>query len=384
MFKKIISILIISILLLPLTALANENEGSETQSHPDAIPGCAPDRNRSTPNDTDGDCIPNELDNCPNIYNPYQLNRAGHESLGDACNPTFQREFRQSLRRQLDERIRSTQQSISYERFGSCIAEPGSESQGCNYDSSQEKFNNLAKAYQNNLIVSVLEEPISSENIFNRATVCSTRYLRDINGGLQFTDGGRNSGTQLDFDNPDLEQEAQEIVSLAKAQGRPVAIAVDSCRTMYVNTCIPQFTHVREIPYGQDLPQIVSCSQVQLLFADSGADLLKQYVGLIYRWATGIIGVIAVLVIMINGIMISFAQGDDGKVSEAKGRIIQSLSALAILFLAGIILYSINPNFFTTQDLQFDPTVEDFDIPTEPETSDNTDANDDTEDSTSD
>ena len=350
-------------LLSPITLLATNGE-TPAPAHPDAIANCTPNRDRSTDNDTDGDCIPDEKDNCPNTFNPNQLNRAGHESLGDACNPEFQRRFRQDLRRQIDEQLKSTQQEVDYIQFGTCIAEPGSSSQGCKAGQSPpEKFENLLKAYRNNLIVSVLEEPISNENIFNRATICSTKYLRDINGGLQFTDGQRNEGLQsLDFDSEELETQGQNIISLEYAKQRPVAIAVDNCRTMYVDRCIPQFSHVREITYPGELPQIVSCSQVQLLFADSGADLLKQYVGLIYRWATGIIGVIAVLVVMINGIMISFAQGDDGKVSEAKGRIIQSLSALAILFLAGIILYSINPNFFTTEDLQFTPSIEDFEV----------------------
>ena len=46
------------------------------------------------------------------------------------------------------------------------------------------------------------------------------------------------------------------------------------------------------------------------------------------------------------------AGGDDGKIGEAKSKIIESLTAIAILFLSGIILYTINPNYFTTSDLQ--------------------------------
>lgn len=370
MLKKLLSLLIIFIFLSPITLLADDDDAPTPPPAPtrtEPRPG-----ERNCPNDVDCDGIPDANDNCPQIFNPNQRNQANHPSLGDACNPDFQREFRASLRSQLDELLDNpTFQDLDPDNFGSCILDPSTnsaQSAFCKANTSIEKFNKLDQAFRNQLIVSVLEEPISNENIFNRAQVCSTRYLRDVNGGLQFTDGSANTNFNFDFDTAEgLGGQVDEYLASYKEEltGRKVAIAIDSCTISYVERCFPQFSYIREVNYSDPLPQIVSCSQVQLLFADSGADLLKQYVGLIYRWATGIVGVIAVLVIMINGIMISFAQGDDGKVSEAKGRIIQSLSALAILFLAGIILYSINPNFFTTENLQFQPSTTDFELSTE-------------------
>ena len=56
---------------------------------------------------------------------------------------------------------------------------------------------------------------------------------------------------------------------------------------------------------------------------------------------------IAVLIMVISGIQISAAAGDQQAVTNAKNRIVQSLGGLALLFLSGIVLYTINPTFFT-------------------------------------
>ena len=58
-------------------------------------------------------------------------------------------------------------------------------------------------------------------------------------------------------------------------------------------------------------------------------------------------GIIAVLVIVVSGIQISIDQGSGEGVTAAKNRITQSLAGLVILFLSALILYSINPTFFT-------------------------------------
>jgi len=87
--------------------------------------------------------------------------------------------------------------------------------------------------------------------------------------------------------------------------------------------------------------QSYTCQRVQVLKADSGVNLLNQYVGLIYLWAAGTIGIVAVLTMVISGVQIMVAGGD-----SAKNRIVQSLVGLVILFLSGLILYTINPTFF--------------------------------------
>lgn len=89
-----------------------------------------------------------------------------------------------------------------------------------------------------------------------------------------------------------------------------------------------------------------SCIPIQILVSTSGVNLLKFYVLQLYIWAASIVGIIAVLIIVISGIQIAASGGSD-QISSAKTRITQSLAGLAILFLSALILYTINPTFFT-------------------------------------
>jgi hypothetical protein len=88
------------------------------------------------------------------------------------------------------------------------------------------------------------------------------------------------------------------------------------------------------------------CSIVQVIIGQSGTAILKTYIAIIYRWAAGIVGIIAVLVIVISGIQISADQGSGENLSSAKTRIGQAIAGLVILFLSSLILYTINPTFF--------------------------------------
>lgn len=91
------------------------------------------------------------------------------------------------------------------------------------------------------------------------------------------------------------------------------------------------------------------CEDVTVILTsleEGGSGLLNVYVGLIYRWAAGVVGVVAVLIIIINSILIITSQGDQSKIDNAKGRIMQSLAGIAILFLSSLILYAVNPDFF--------------------------------------
>jgi hypothetical protein len=93
-------------------------------------------------------------------------------------------------------------------------------------------------------------------------------------------------------------------------------------------------------------PAKQTCQRVQVLKGKTGVDLIYNYVGMIYKWAAGTIGIITVFTMVYNGILIMSAGGDSAKIEQAKGRITQSLVGLVILFLSGLILYTINPTFF--------------------------------------
>ncbi|MBI95885.1 hypothetical protein CL656_01945 [bacterium] len=116
------------------------------------------------------------------------------------------------------------------------------------------------------------------------------------------------------------------------------------CKSKVTCTCTPQFPKIR----GSDQEKKgISCRRVQFIIYKSGQELAAKYVNLIYRWVSSIVGIVAVIYIIVNAIIISSAQNDSGQVTAAKDRIMQSLIALVVLLSASIILYAINPTFFT-------------------------------------
>ncbi len=100
------------------------------------------------------------------------------------------------------------------------------------------------------------------------------------------------------------------------------------------------------LPTGGNLKAKYSCKQVQVLLSKGGTSLLYGYIGMIYRWGASMVGIVAVLIIVISGIQISAAGGDQEAVTSSKKRILQSIAGIAVLLLSGLILYTVNPTFF--------------------------------------
>jgi hypothetical protein len=89
-----------------------------------------------------------------------------------------------------------------------------------------------------------------------------------------------------------------------------------------------------------------NCSKRTWVIANSGANMLKLSVKYLYGWAAGIVGLVAVTTIVYNGIKISVS-GISGDVSAAKDKIFQAIGSIVLLFLSGLLLYTINPTFFS-------------------------------------
>ncbi len=79
----------------------------------------------------------------------------------------------------------------------------------------------------------------------------------------------------------------------------------------------------------------------------NGVELISNYISLAYKYVASVIGVICVLVVVISGVQIIIGGTNQEYVSQARGRIIQALLSLALLFLSAAILKTINPGFFT-------------------------------------
>lgn len=90
-----------------------------------------------------------------------------------------------------------------------------------------------------------------------------------------------------------------------------------------------------------------SCKEVMVILTKGGTTAIYGYINLLYRWGAGMVGIIAVTVIIVSGIQISASGGDSEAIGSAKKRILQSIVGIVVLFLSSLILYTINPNFFT-------------------------------------
>jgi hypothetical protein len=74
--------------------------------------------------------------------------------------------------------------------------------------------------------------------------------------------------------------------------------------------------------------------------------LLYGYLAIVYKYVSGLILGVAVLTVIVGGIMMSTAYGNQEKFGKGRDLIIKALVGMAMWFLASLILYTINPTFF--------------------------------------
>lgn len=113
------------------------------------------------------------------------------------------------------------------------------------------------------------------------------------------------------------------------------------------NDCSQIAQNLVSDPSVKELNVRYACKEIQAVLSKGGTSLLYGYIGMIYKWAASVVGVIAVTVIILSGIQMSASGGDPDALSKAKTRILQSIGGIVVLFLSGLILNTINPNFFT-------------------------------------
>jgi len=109
---------------------------------------------------------------------------------------------------------------------------------------------------------------------------------------------------------------------------------------------LPKFT-IPELSI--EIPGMAEFSQGTCVADASGktkctVNWIGEYIGGIYKYATGIAGILAVIVLMIGGIIWLVSGGDATKITQSKELIIGAISGLAILLCSYIILYQINPD----------------------------------------
>jgi len=104
---------------------------------------------------------------------------------------------------------------------------------------------------------------------------------------------------------------------------------------------------------GQSLASAVERGPVQAILAyEEGKEyqgpfgLLYNYLGIIYKFMSGVIVGFVVLLSIIGGIEMTTSAGDQEKFRKGRSRITKALIGMALWFLASLILYTINPTFF--------------------------------------
>ncbi len=74
--------------------------------------------------------------------------------------------------------------------------------------------------------------------------------------------------------------------------------------------------------------------------------LLYNYIGLIYKYLSGIIVGFVILMSIVGGIRMTTSAGNTEAFGAGRKMIIKALTGMVIWFLASLILYTINPTFF--------------------------------------
>ena len=179
--------------------------------------------------------------------------------------------------------------------------------------------------------------------------------------------GEKNSATSY-LEKGDCTAEGKVITEISEVIGSDTEVVGDGTEenpdnkiiTVYKGTCCLSeekdesgnmigCTDVRSLytkSYEDCTKYLLSCEKRQWIIGVSGAGILKVYVKQLYRWGAVTVGFIAVVTIIVSGIQISIS-GVSGDITSAKNRILQAIAGLVLLFLSGIILYTINPTFFS-------------------------------------
>lgn len=75
--------------------------------------------------------------------------------------------------------------------------------------------------------------------------------------------------------------------------------------------------------------------------------LLYGYLGLVYNYMSGIIIAFVILIVIVGGVRIITAGGSNEGVESGKKMIMKAIIGMILWFTASVILYTINPTFFS-------------------------------------
>ena len=129
--------------------------------------------------------------------------------------------------------------------------------------------------------------------------------------------------------------------------GESTPAPANTYKTSYVSDCKSTLTPAQINEARQNGQPFTICEPVMVYLSAAGTGLLYYYIGQVYRYVAGVGGLLAVLILVIAGIMRTTAGDNTNQITQANNLVTKSITGLIVLFLSAIILYTINPNFFT-------------------------------------
>ncbi|MBU0982215.1 pilin [Patescibacteria group bacterium] len=229
-----------------------------------------------------------------------------------------------------------------------------------NPDNLNPASNQFEKAdcTQNDLVITELIEPLTpsfslteNEKVIDVYKGICCMYTEDA---IQFSNDVPEGAEALPPEETPAEPEAYngEILLASDDDDAAAEAPADTTTESPTTTAeaLPQYCAKTRSVY---MPTFTECNQIaahcekrQWLISGTGGGVIRLFVKQAYIFGAGTAGFVAVVVIVISGIQISVS-GVSGDITSAKDRIVQSIAGLVLLFLSGIILYTINPTFFT-------------------------------------
>lgn len=158
--------------------------------------------------------------------------------------------------------------------------------------------------------------------------------------------------------NEKIETKKTELAELEKKQEALNEKRQEARSTLSENPCTYKDATNNNIYTNEYCVQLESAiGSTQSIHGKTGLDLLRNYIGVMYKYFASIIGILAVLVIVVSGIQMSMAGFNSEFSSQAKTRIFQALASLILLFLISLILRTVNPIFFTKIDSETETKI---------------------------
>lgn len=91
------------------------------------------------------------------------------------------------------------------------------------------------------------------------------------------------------------------------------------------------------------------------------ADLLPKYINTFYKYFQGIVGILAVIILMIGGVVWLTSAGDSTRIGQAKKMIGGAITGIIILFSSWIILNTVNPDLVNLPTIDI-PTIKAYEL----------------------